>query len=73
MYAFSCVSFEKLWALRLLRFQWQIDKVFSFNFRGPGFNSVSQYREQKNGEILINIYMHSQNNDNKEAPFPTQP
>ena len=43
IYASNCVSFEKLYAVRLFRFQWQTDIVFPFDFPGPGFNSISPW------------------------------
>ena len=47
MYTFNFVSFEKLWAVMPLRFQWLIESVFSFNFLGPGFDSVSPWPSRK--------------------------
>ena len=48
--------------------------VFSFNFFGPGFNSISpwQCRKQKIYKKVNKKYMHFQNNDNKEALFQIQ-
>ena len=40
MYAFNCVSFEKLWAGKLLRFRWQTKRDLAFNFYGPGFSLI---------------------------------
>ena len=39
MYAFNSVSFEKLLADKLSRFQWQTKIDLDFNFCGPGFFS----------------------------------
>ena len=44
IYAFNYVSFEKLRAVILFRFQWQTDAVLPFDFLGPGFNSISPWR-----------------------------
>ena len=41
LYTFSCVSFEKLYAGKLIRFQGQTEKELVFSFLGPGFGSVS--------------------------------
>ena len=35
------VGFEKLRPDKLLRFQWQTERVLGFNFCGPGFSSIS--------------------------------
>ena len=40
IYAFNCVSFEKLCAVILFRFQWQTGTVFPFDFLGP---ALTQY------------------------------
>ena len=47
IYAFNCESFEKLCVVILLRFQWQTDTVFPFDFLGPGFNSISPWRRRR--------------------------
>ena len=39
LYAFNCVSFEKLCAVKLLRFQWHTEKELFFVFLGPEFSS----------------------------------
>ena len=36
MYAFNCVSVEKLWADKLLRFQWQTKRDLGLTFVDPG-------------------------------------
>ena len=38
---FNCVSFDKLYAEKVLRFIWQIEREFSFNLRQPVFRSTS--------------------------------
>ena len=38
MHAFNCVSVEKLWVDKLLRFQWQTKRGLGC---GPGFISIS--------------------------------
>ena len=47
IYAFSCVSFEKLWADKLLRFQWQTEREFFLSFFGPGFGSISPWQSKR--------------------------
>ena len=47
IYAFNCVSFEKLCAVILFRFQWQTDTVFPFDFLEHGFNSISPWRRRR--------------------------
>ena len=47
IYAFNCVSFEKLCAVILFRCQWQTDTVFPFDFLGSGFNSISPRRRRR--------------------------
>ena len=47
IYVFNYVSFEKLCVAILLRFQWQTDTVFPFDFLGPGFNSISPWRPRR--------------------------
>ena len=49
-----------------LRFQWQIDRVFSFDLFGPGFSSIFPW-ERKRGKIynkLIKKKRNFQNNEN---------
>ena len=43
IYAFNCISFEKLWADKLLRFQWQTEREFFKSFLGSGFGSISSW------------------------------
>ena len=49
--------------------------MFSLNFLGPGFNSISPWQSRKQ-DIYINVskknILYFQNNDNKEALFQTQ-
>ena len=40
IYAFSCVSFEKLWADKLLRLQWQTEREFFLSFFGSDSGSL---------------------------------
>ena len=44
IYAFACVSFDKLWADKLLRFQWQTERDFFLSFFGHSFGSISPWQ-----------------------------
>ena len=39
--------FEKLCGVILFSFRWQTDTVFSFDFLGPGLNSISPLRRER--------------------------
>ena len=54
MYAFNCVSFEKLWSDKLLRFQWQTNTDLAFNFCGPGLSSISPWHFRRRN-MCINV------------------
>ena len=54
-----------------LRFQWQVENVFSLNFLD--LDSIQYHlgnvEIKRYIKFLIQKYMHFQNNDNKEALF----
>ena len=54
MYAFNCVSFEKLWAGKLLRFQWQTKRDLAFNSYGPGLSLISPWHCKKRN-MYVNV------------------
>ena len=64
IWVFSFESFEKLCAVILLRFQWKLDRVLSFDLFGPGFSFYGNAEEEKYTSKPTQKKRNSQNKEN---------
>ena len=52
IYAFICVSFEKLWADKLSRFSRQTEREYFLSFFCPAFDSISPWQSKRTKKYI---------------------